>query len=193
MNIELAGYEEARNLFSVAKFNKANYRAVKKGTDKGFTELSRVLRRKWNIKAGVLAKSLHKRYSGGNEPRGYVTARSRPLSWRFFNPKTTAQGGVKVKITKTEGIHTAYDTFYAKSLSHGGYGWVSKSGAAHPRIRKRRSDAKHKTNQVRPRLPIVMHRVITVASMFEQTRAYGSVVKVAGDTWQKEFVRQLSL
>lgn len=197
--IELEGLEEARKLFGDEKFKKASGRAVKKALDKSYTEMTRRITAKWNIKKKDLASVITKRMSYvGDYPTGYLTARSRSLSWRFFGAKQVAKG-VSVKVTKSGGRKLHLDSFYTSNLrgtnpdQKAGYGFVSKVSGKYVRKRDVRSDAKNKQTYIRPRLKIKMQRVITVASMFGQVNAFNPTVKVAGDTWLKEFTRQLTL
>ena len=206
--IQLEGIDEARKLFSPEKFKKASTRAVGKALDKSLTTASRQIRQKWNIKKKALETNaliptppLAKRLRFiGDVPVGYLTARSRPLSWRFFGGVQVAKG-VKVKISKWSTMKTRPDSFWATNLQGesgnqaAGYGFVTKYNKRIKRKRAPRSDRKFKPKDsgVKPRLKLRFNRVITVASMFKQTNAYNPTIKIAGETWQKEFIRQLTL
>jgi len=78
--IELEGLEEAKELFGEKKFKKAQKRAITKAVDKGYTELSRRITSKWNIKKKDLKPTITKKVKTGEYPSGELTARSRPLS-----------------------------------------------------------------------------------------------------------------
>jgi len=188
--IELVGFEEAKKLFGTEKFEKAQGRAIKKALDKSYTKLSFQITGKWAIKKKDLKPALHKRMAYGRNPTGYLTARSKPLTWRFFGAKQNRKG-VSVKILRGGSRKTWLDSFGVQKP--GGTVFFTKTGDRYVRRRDVRSDARTKKTYIRPRLPITKQAVITVASMFDQSNAYNPTVKVAGDTWQKEFIRQLSL
>ncbi|MCK5682199.1 hypothetical protein KAI46_15465, partial [bacterium] len=97
------------------------------------------------------------------------------------------------RIKKSGSRKTYLDSFWNPNLKNSGYGFTTKTGELHVRKYDVRSDAKTKRTYIPSRLPLTVRRVITVASMFEQSPTFIPVQKIAGETWQHEFLRQLTL
>ncbi len=191
LDIQPEGYDEALALFGPKKVDRAQVRSLNLAARKGRVEASRLIRKKWNIKAGDVNRRLTVAAKARpGQLSTEIVARSRPFSLSYFGAKyyrgTTVQtrkssrrlkrasgrSGVYVQILRG-GAQTHLPHAFMIGLKSGHVGVFERQGKS--------------------RLPIREDRTITVASMFQQEQVYDPAVKVAGKVWADEFTRQLTL
>lgn len=184
--VEILNREQIERLFAPEKYKKANLRGLKKALDKAYTEAGRAITGVWNLKKKDVKPYLKKRIDYTGQAAAYLTARSKPLGLRLFGARAVRKG-VSYKIKKAGRRQTLAESFMRE-----GRPVFTRFGPPHARKRARRSDAVYKSRLVRPRLPIEAKRVITLASILGQDKVSRPVMEAAGETWQREVVRQLT-
>lgn len=199
--IQLKGYDELRKLLDPKIVDKAAYRALNKALSKGRTEVSKQIRKKWNIKKKDLDKKLTIKKANGTHLSGSFMAKSRPISMTYFGAEqfrpydivnkkrrdySVTRGGAKMLGVKQA---KGKSGVYFKSLrqgpkTHKPNAFLATTDSGHIGVFERMG---------KKRLKVREFNTITVASMFGQKEVYEPSLKKIEETMDSEFPRLIDV
>ena len=190
--IKLKGYDQALAMFDSKVVDKSAYRALNRAVASGRTEASRHIYDKWHIKKCDInraVKSIKASRSGGIT--AYINAKSRPLSLTYFGAKqyapyaTITRKGRKSRKTRNRSKRGVYAQILRDGgVTHKPHGFIQTMSSGHVGVFERVGKSRY---------PIKERKVITIASMFDQSAAMEPTVDKIEETWSKEFFRQLEM
>jgi hypothetical protein len=145
MDVSFKDIDRLRQVYNPEVVEKAAYATVKQLQARASTEVSRAVRKTWNISAGAVKSTLKQRIRyQGSVPAGYLIYLSKRQSLRHFATKTapkvkTARGvryGARVKVRKDRPTKIVQGGFFGKAKTSDAVQIFQRIGLSRTPIKK---------------------------------------------------------
>lgn len=218
INVDVKGIDELLKKLDPKKIGKGIQAALNRTAKSGKTEISSQLREKWNLRKTDIDRKIEFKPARGSALSAIISVTGKPISLMYFGPSSVSGGiktyasrnkgvmpglaqkrsggrnsGVKVKIFNTKGQTTLSKAFFTIATKGGTplVVWrsqekVDASKYYSSRIKNFKSrGGKYQKGKLKA------YKIITLPSMFTQSKVMQAVKEKIKTQWQKEWANQI--